>query len=79
VGAPGGTVGFAEGRFLESAAEPIRLDEITQARTVLVDATPLAPVREHIPPGEAVPVLGRFGDYLFVETRDGGKGWVPME
>ena len=79
VGAPEGTIGFAEGRFLESAAEPIRLDEVTEDRAVLVGATPQAPVRDHLAPGDAVPVLGRFGDYLFVETRDGNKGWLHME
>ena len=79
VGAPEGTIGFAEGRFLESAAEPIRLDEVTEERAVLVDAAPQAPVRDHLAPGDAIPVLGRFGDYLFVETRDGNKGWLHME
>ncbi len=79
VGAPEGTIGFAEGRFLESAAEPIRLDEISEERAVLVDAAPQAPVRDHVAPGDAIPVLGRFGDYLFVKTRDGSKGWLHME
>ena len=79
VGTPEGTIGFAEGRFFEPATEPIRLDEVTQERPVFVAAAPQAPIRELVAPGDAIPVLGNFGRYLFVETRDGGKGWLPMD
>jgi len=79
VGLPEGSIGFAEGRSVEAAAEPIRLDEVTEERVVLDAAAPHAPVRDRLAPGEAIPVLGRFGDYLFVETRDGGTGWMPMD
>ena len=79
VGTPDGAVGFAEGRLLEPAIEPIRLEEAGAARSIFVDATPRAPVREHIAPGERVPILGRYQDYLFVQTPDGATGWALPE
>jgi len=79
VGTPEGTIGFTEGRLLEPVVEPIRLDAVSDERPVLADAAPRAPVRDHLSPGDTVPVLGRYGEYLLVETRDGRKGWMPME
>jgi peptidoglycan LD-endopeptidase LytH len=79
VGVPGGSIGFAEGRSLEPAVEPIALEEVARERMVLIDAAPQALVRDRLAPGDPVPVLGRFGGYLFIETGDGRKGWLATE
>jgi hypothetical protein len=72
---PDATAGFVSGRLTESIDRPVR--------TARTDAVPLldrpiaaaAPIVD-LAAGLRVPVIGRFGDFLFVRTADGREGWI---
>jgi hypothetical protein len=38
-----------------------------------------APAMESVAAGTRVPVLGRFADYLYVQTPAGRTGWVAAD
>jgi len=74
---PDGTAGFVSGRLTESTDQPIRTERAGSVRLLdrpMVTAAPIedldAPVR--------LPILGRFGDFLFVRTPGGREGWVQL-
>src|SRR5690606_10594668 len=75
---PDGTVGFVAGRLLEQADDAVASERV--ATTLALRSVPLpdAIVVDSIAPGAEVPVLGRFGAYLFVQAPDGRTGWVEL-
>ncbi|HEY8469526.1 MAG TPA: M23 family metallopeptidase [Longimicrobiales bacterium] len=75
---PDGTVGFVAGRLLEQADDAVASERV--ATTLALRSVPLpgAIVVDSIAPGAEVPVLGRFGAYLFVQAPGGRTGWVEL-
>jgi murein DD-endopeptidase MepM/ murein hydrolase activator NlpD/SH3-like domain-containing protein len=76
---PDGQRGFLAARITEEVADPIG-EEVPNA-AVPVRALPQedAPVLERTGAGEAVPVLGEFGDFLYVRGATGRAGWMRAE
>ena len=73
---PDGATGWLAASSAEPAHRPVRTER--RAAAVVVRQGPLAaaPPLENVAPGTQVPVLGRFADYLFVQTPAGRIGWL---
>jgi hypothetical protein len=76
---PDGTTGYLAARLLEPAQRPIETTELAPGEPVRSrpGGTDPSTVIEEVTTVDAVPVLGRFGDYLLVRTPAGRSGWVP--
>lgn len=72
---PDGTSGFVTAADLERADGTLRRStpRVPMPLYELPDAT--TPVVETVPAGEAMEVLGRFGDYQLMRTAEGLEGW----
>jgi murein DD-endopeptidase MepM/ murein hydrolase activator NlpD len=76
---PDGTSGWLSARFAESAQRPVGSERRTDVVTVRSLPGSAAPAMESVAPGTRVPVLGRFADYLYVQTPAGRTGWVAAD
>jgi hypothetical protein len=79
VALPDGTRGYVTARGVEPLNGPLTREPISAAQAVLDQPSGKASVMEQIEPGEEVLVLGRYGDYLYVETSRGRTGWLPPD
>ena len=73
---PDGATGWLSARFAEPAERPLRTERLTAEVTLREAPGSSAPPIEQVGRGTGVPVLGRFADYLYVQTREGRTGWV---
>ena len=75
---PDGTTGYLAARLLEAAQRAVETTELAPGEAVRSrpGGTDPSTVIEEVTTGDAVPVLGRFGDYLLVRTSAGRSGWV---
>jgi murein DD-endopeptidase MepM/ murein hydrolase activator NlpD/SH3-like domain-containing protein len=75
---PDGTTGYLAARLLEPARAAVETTELALGEPVRSrpGGTDPSTVIEEVTTGDAVPVLGRFGDYLLVRTPAGRSGWV---
>ena len=76
---PDGSTGWLTARLAESAQRPVRTERSEAVVTVREGPGSAAAAMESVAPGTAVPVLGRFADYLYVQTPGGRTGWVAMD
>jgi peptidoglycan LD-endopeptidase LytH len=79
VALPDGTPGWVSARALESATRPVRNERVTVASAVLDEPVFLASVVDSIGVGAALPVHGRFADWLLVEAPSGRLGWLAND
>lgn len=75
---PDGTRGYVASRLTEATDEPV--DRVTAAEDLVVIArpTPDAPVVEVAPKGSSLPILGRYGDFVWVREPRGRTGWARL-
>jgi SH3-like domain-containing protein len=73
---PDGSSGFVAGRLTEEIGEPLWLERLAQSQNLQEDPVPGAPVVDQVPDGTDLPVLGTFGDYLYVMAPNGRAGWM---
>ena len=73
---PDGATGWLAARFAERARRPLRTERLTAEVTVREGPGSSARPMEQVGRGTGVPVLGRFAEYLYVQTPDGRTGWV---
>ena len=75
---PDGTTGYLAARLLERAQRAVETTELAPGATVRSrpGGTDPSTVIEEVRTKDAVPVLGRFGDYLLVRSPAGRSGWV---
>lgn len=76
---PDGTSGWLSARLAETTIRPIRTERRSDIVTVLERPGSASPAMESVAAGAAVPVLGRFADYLYVQTPAGRTGWVAAD
>ena len=76
---PDGGEGFVAGRLTESAEESIRIHRMADFGDLQAEPRRGSPVMDRVPEGSELPVLGTFGDYLFVQTPGGRAGWMAQE
>jgi murein DD-endopeptidase MepM/ murein hydrolase activator NlpD len=74
---PDGRSGYVAARLMEGADRPVRSEVLADARVVFDRPAPAAAVIERVNAGETVPVLGRFGEFLYILAPDGRTGWLP--
>jgi murein DD-endopeptidase MepM/ murein hydrolase activator NlpD len=79
VRAPDGTVGFVATRLTEPAEVPIRSTRVANVAPILTDPAPTAVAIDVVAAGADVPVLGTFGEFLFVEGPSGRLGWLALD
>lgn len=79
VALPDGRSGYLAAHSTERGLEPIRRERLAQGGTLHDRPTPIAAVMDSLQPGAAVPVLGRFAEFLLVEGPGGRAGWVRAE
>jgi len=73
---PDGSSGFVAGRLTEEMGEPLWLERVAQVHELQADPLPGAPVVDHLPDGIDLPVLGTFGNFLYVVAPNGRAGWI---
>jgi uncharacterized protein YgiM (DUF1202 family) len=75
---PDGATGYLAARLLEPARLAVETTELALGEPVRSrpGGTDPSTVIEEATTADAVPVLGRFGDYLLVRTPSGRSGWV---
>ena len=76
---PDGTVGYVAARLTEPADAPVSAETVTAPHPVRAAPRDDSPVLERLDAGTEVPVLGRFGGYLYVRTARGRTGWLEGE
>ena len=74
---PDGSGGYLLARQLESAARPVRRELLSEPAPLRDSPLATAAVMDSV--AGSVPILGRFGPYLLIETRDGRTGWVEAD
>jgi SH3-like domain-containing protein len=73
---PDGNSGFVAGRLTEGIGEPLWLERVASVQSLQSDPMPGAPVMGQVPDGAEIPVLGTFGQFLYVRAPDGLAGWM---
>lgn len=77
VALPDGTLGFLSSKDLVSTERPIRKVSLRTSQALFDRSETSAATKALLPQGSEVSVLGRFRDFLLVETAGIGKGWIP--
>jgi hypothetical protein len=62
---------------VSSVHQPIERESIAAERSILDQPSRRAAIVERVAPGGEIPVLGQYGDYLYVEAPSGKSGWMP--
>ena len=79
VNLPDGSSGYVAARGVESLNTPLEHEPISTEQRIFDKPSGKASVMERIEPGEEVRVLGRYGEYLYVETPSGRTGWLSLD
>ncbi len=73
---PDGVAGFVAGRLTESTDQPLGSTVADSPISLRTSPGRNAPALEVLAPGERVAVLGSFGNFLFVQSPAGNRGWM---
>jgi murein DD-endopeptidase MepM/ murein hydrolase activator NlpD len=76
---PDGTSGYVTARGVEPVNGPLKRESVSAEQPVFDQPSGRASEMERVEPGEEVLVLGRYGEYLYVETPNGRTGWLPPD
>lgn len=76
---PDGTVGFVAARLTEPVERPIRREVVASGGRLLTEPAATALAVDSIAAGAELPVLGGFGDFVYVEGPSGRAGWLALE
>jgi len=72
---PDGTSGYLAAASTEPLS-PLRSESLAVSATILRRPSARRTVIDRLPGGSEVPVLGEFGDFLYVQTPNGRSGWL---
>jgi murein DD-endopeptidase MepM/ murein hydrolase activator NlpD len=75
---PDGRTGYLAAAATEPAT-PLRSQPVVDQARVLDRPMAFASVIDQLSPGVEVPVLGSFGDFLYIQTPAGRHGWLAFE
>ena len=76
---PDGTAGFIAARLTEPVERPIRREVLAGGGRLLTAPAPTAVAVDSIAAGAELPVLGGFGDFVYVQGPSGRPGWLALE
>lgn len=79
VALPDGTAGFVEARFIEPVDQPIRSELLASGALLRTSPEPTAAATDSLVAGQQVPVLGTYGEFLFVQAPSGRSGWLAFD
>jgi murein DD-endopeptidase MepM/ murein hydrolase activator NlpD len=79
VSLPDGTIGFVDARFIEPANQPIRSELLATGALLRTSPVPTAAATDSLVAGQQVPVLGAYGEFLFVQAPSGRAGWLVLD
>lgn len=74
---PDGTSGYLAARLTEPADAPVARMTLPEDVPVTADPRAGAPILDVARQGTSLPVLGRFGDFVWVREPAGRTGWAP--
>jgi len=74
---PDGTRGYIVGAASEPVT-PLRSESLADVGLLLDRPGPRGAVKEELRAGDSVSVLGSFGNFLYIQTRAGINGWLPI-
>lgn len=73
---PDGSSGFIAEETTEEMLDPLWLERGGRGQSLQSDPLPGAPVMDWVPDGVELPVMGTFGDFLYVQPPGGRAGWM---
>ncbi len=73
---PDGSEGYVAARLTEAVDQPVASQIVASAERLRSSPLPGAPAVAQVDEGTELPVLGRFGGYLYVQAPQGPTGWV---
>ncbi len=76
---PDGRMGFVAGDLIEDADRPLRKEVLAEGRAMHHRPHNAAIAIDSVPAGRPVEVLGRFGDFLYVQTPARKAGWLSLD
>ena len=76
---PDGVEGYVAARLTEGADVPVASQVVVASEPVRLRPAVGAPAVAQVDGGTEVPVLGRYGDYLYVRSPGGATGWVSAQ
>lgn len=78
VSLPDGSTGFVAAQLTESVGQPIQSTVIAGGGVLLSEPQPAADHIEDLAAGSEVPVLGRYGQFILVQSPSGLAGWLSL-
>ncbi len=75
---PNGAHGYIIGATTESAT-PLRKESVVSISNLLDHPAPQGATIQQVAPGSELPVLGSWGQFLYVQTPTGLNGWLSFE
>jgi murein DD-endopeptidase MepM/ murein hydrolase activator NlpD len=75
---PDGTTGFVAASLAEAMDNPIGSEVVASGGVLLTEPGPTAVAMDSVAAGQEVPVLGSFGDFLYVQSPSGRAGWLTF-
>jgi murein DD-endopeptidase MepM/ murein hydrolase activator NlpD len=76
---PDGRMGFVAGELIEEADRPLRREVLAEGRPMRPLPSLAAVAIDSVAAGERIEVLGRFGDFLYVQAPTGRAGWLNQD
>jgi hypothetical protein len=76
---PDGTVGFIAAPLTEPVDRPVRREVVARGARLLIDPAPSAVAVDSVAAGSELPVLGEFGEFVYVQGPSGRAGWLALE
>jgi murein DD-endopeptidase MepM/ murein hydrolase activator NlpD len=76
---PDGAQGYVAARLTEAVDRPVETRTASLGGALHAGPDRDAPVVTELDPGDEVPVLARFGDYLYVRAPTGQEGWLGSD
>lgn len=76
---PDGSAGYVAAALTEPVDLPLTSEVVDGSGIVFMRPDQEAPIVATLDEGEQVPVLGRYGDYLYVRAPSGFTGWIDSE
>ena len=73
---PDGSGGYLTSRFAEPAGKAVRTASSITTSPVRASPVATAEIMAEMEPGDSLPVLARFREFLLVRAPDGRPGWL---
>jgi hypothetical protein len=76
---PDGAAGFIAAHLTGPVDGPVRREVVARGARLLTDPAPTAVAVDSVAAGTELPVLGAFGEFMYVQGPSGRAGWLALE